>query len=260
MKSISGVCDIYRNPDTANFVASLIIAFGIVLSYLPQYYDIVHTRTSIGLSPTFLVLISIAGISACSNLILLSVISLPCCSELSRFECVNSQVSLIQVGLQASSTLAMPLLCVIYTNTPENHEYQDVVVAWKRILYYISGLTVLLILAFFTFTLSQILIFAQALGILSTIITFVQYIPQLVETYTLKSAGVLSIAMMCIQTPGGFIWTTTLILKPGSHWSSWMPYLTAASLQGVLLIMSVYYDYCEPKNESLLQGDEPSYA
>lgn len=256
MNSTAPSCDIYKSPDKTNFILSIVIAFGIVFSYIPQYYNIVKTHTSVGLSPTFLFLICVAGLCALSNLILLSFLSVPCCTQLSPFECVNSQVSLIQVGLQATSTLAMPLLCVAYTNTPENNEYRDVVKAWWKIVYSTACSILILVFAFISLTPSLIILLAQGFGISSTVITFVQYIPQLLETFNLKSSGVLSIPMMCIQTPGGFVWTATLMFKPGSNWSTWMPYLAASTFQGILLCMSVYYDYIRPKQNVLLRDDE----
>lgn len=254
-------CEIYREPDTANFVAALVIAGGIVATYLPQYYNLIKTRNSIGLSPTYLLLICVAGISAAANLAMLSIISIPCCSELTAFECANSQVSLLQVGLQALSTLAIPLLCVIYTNTPQNTEYPDVLKAWHNTLAYLAFISLLIATAALTFSQSTILLCAKLLGLLSTVITFVQYIPQLIETYKLKASGALSVLMMCLQTPGGFVWTATLILKPGSHWSSWLPYLSAASLQGLLLVMCIYFDYCcdhKSETEPLLTDGQPT--
>lgn len=241
---MSDYCDIYRDPDSTNFITSLFIAAGIVASYIPQYYTIINTRVSIGLSATYLFLFSLASASSVTNLILLSFISLPCCSVLSPFECVNSQVSLIQVGLQSICTLAIPLLCVIYTDTPENTEYKSITKAWRVVVWYLTGTLVLLFIAKLYFSHEHIILLANALGIMSTIITFIQYIPQIMETYRFKASGALSVMMMCIQTPGGFVWTTTLMLKPGSQWSSWLPYLSAATLQGVVLLMCIYYDFC----------------
>lgn len=244
-------CDIYKNPSKSTFFTSVILAVGIVASYLPQYDKIIKTKTSIGLAPIFLFLISIAGVSATSNLVLLSFLSLPCCAEITPFECVNSQVSLIQVGLQAFSTLLITWFCVIFTNTESNKfEYQYILKTWRHIQFCTGIMTLSLIAAFFLFPESSILLYAQFLGILSTIVTIIQYIPQLWTTYRLKASGALSIMMMCIQTPGGFVWTATLMLKPGANWSSWLPYLTAATLQGMLLILSVYYDY-------LYKGEKP---
>jgi uncharacterized protein with PQ loop repeat len=247
-------CDVFRDPSKSTFAASLTIAVGIVLSYLPQYYNIVKTRTSIGLSPVFLLLISIAGLAATSNLVLLSFLSLPCCRELTRFECVNSQVSLFQVGIQALCTLLITWFCVKFTSPSEEEpaeEYYGIKRTWDEIKVAIVFISTTLVVAYFTFSKSSILLYAKFLGLFSTTLTVIQYLPQLYATYKLKKSGVLSILMMCIQTPGGYLWTATLMLKPGSHWSSWLPYFTAATCQGLLLILSVYYDYFTKQEDKL---------
>lgn len=256
-----GTCDIYQNPDKTNFVFAVLLAVAIVGSYVPQYVKVYKTRTSVGLSPTFIFLVSVAGVAAFSNLILLSFLSLPCCTELTVLECANSQVSLLQVGLQCISTVFLVLFCVVYTEPFTNSEYHGLVRAWKKILFCIAGAIVLLLVAYIAFSPSQVVHLAQLFGLLSTAITFVEYIPQLVETYNLKSSGSLSLLMMLVQTPGGFIWTATLIMKPGSSWSSWLPYLVGACLQGSVLALVVYYDYFHTeKSNPLLQNDNPSYA
>lgn len=80
-------------------------------------------------------------------------------------------------------------------------------------------------------------------GLLSTLLTFIKYAPQIYTTYTLKHPGTLSIGMMCIQTPGGAIFTATLFFTKGSHWSSWISYFAAFILQGILLSLCIYYEY-----------------
>lgn len=257
---VDPICSIYENPLKSTFITSVIISIGIVISYVPQHVKIVQTRSSIGLSPVFLLLSSLSGIAATSNLILLSYISLPCCTTLTPFECVNSQISLIQVGLQTISTLLIVVLCVIFTNTPDDYfAYGKVLRVWRHILAFIGFIVISLIVSKFTFSNDSILLYAKLLGIFSTIVAVIQYLPQLKTTLTLKRSGSLSIPMMCVQTPGGFIWTATLILKPGSNWSSWLPYLTAAILQGILLILCTYYEYIAEKEEVLLVNEEQYY-
>lgn len=239
-------CDIYKDPSTSTFGLSLFITVGIVVSFLPQYYNIVTTRSSIGLAPVFLLLISIAGLSATSNLVLLSFFSIPCCKEITQFECMNSQISLLQVGIQATCTLLITWFCVEFSdhsvNEPEE-EYRTIRRTWSEVQVVLLVLSTSLVIAFFTFSNNLIMLYAKSLGLFSTFLTVVQYVPQLHTTYKLKKSGVLSVLMMAIQTPGGFLWTATLMLKPGSNWSTWLPYLTAATFQGLLLILSIYYDY-----------------
>jgi uncharacterized protein with PQ loop repeat len=94
-----------------------------------------------------------------------------------------------------------------------------------------------------------LLTIAQINGLLSALLTMMKYVPQITTTYRLKHPGTLSIGMMCIQTPGGFIFTMTLFFTKGSHWSSWVSYLVAALLQGTLLLLCIYYEYI--RNEGI---------
>jgi hypothetical protein len=49
--------------------------------------------------------------------------------------------------------------------------------------------------------------------------------------------------MMCIQTPGGFVFTISLYLRLGwAGWSTWGIFLLTACMQGILLIMALYYE------------------
>lgn len=92
---------------------------------------------------------------------------------------------------------------------------------------------------------------ANVLGLFGAILAIIQYFPQIYTTFNLKHAGSLSIPMMCLQTPGGFVLTASLAAREGTTWSSWLPYLTAATLQGIVLILAVYY---ELKNKRLASG------
>jgi len=61
---------------------------------------------------------------------------------------------------------------------------------------------------------------ATFLGISSAILATVQYAPQLFHTYHMKLVGALSIPMMMIQTPGGILMVTSIVLRPGTNWTS----------------------------------------
>lgn len=243
-------CSIYLNPSTSTFLVSLFITIGILISYIPQYRIIYQTRSSYGISPYFLLLNNISGFAAMANLILLSFISLPCCGirgGLTGFECLNSQISLVQVGVQCFATFGITLCCLMFTDferdDKEKSVYLGIVQSFKVILSFVVILILVLIVCYIIGSKQVVLAMAKFLGMFSTLTTILQYLPQLQTTYRLKKSGALSIKMMCIQFPGGLVWASTLILKPGADWSSWLPYLSAALIQGVLLVMSVYYDY-----------------
>jgi hypothetical protein len=74
---------------------------------------------------------------------------------------------------------------------------------------------------------------------LSTTLAVVQYTPQLWTTFRAKTVGALSIPMMCIQTPGAILMVTSIAIRPGTNWSSWITYAVAGIMQGSLLVMCI---------------------
>ena len=60
---------------------------------------------------------------------------------------------------------------------------------------------------------SQLNTWAIFLGVSSALLAAFQYAPQIVHTYRLKLVGALSIPMMLIQTPGGFIMVFSIMIR-----------------------------------------------
>lgn len=86
-------------------------------------------------------------------------------------------------------------------------------------------------------------IWANSLGVMAAMLAAVQYIPQIWTTYHLKHVGSLSIPMMCIQTPGGFVFAASLFARLGlAGWSSWGIFVLTATMQGILLYMAIHYE------------------
>lgn len=99
---------------------------------------------------------------------------------------------------------------------------------------------------------------ANVLGIISAALAAIQYIPQIWMTYRLKHAGSLSIPMMCVQTPGGFLFAASLGARLGwAGWSSWGVYVLTAVMQGIVLSMSLSYEW--PSREERDQAQRPAY-
>jgi hypothetical protein len=93
---------------------------------------------------------------------------------------------------------------------------------------------------------------APALGVMATILASVQYFPQIWTTYHLKHVGSLSIPMMCIQTPGGFLFAGSLFARLGwGGWSSWSIFLLTAMMQGILLSLAIYYEVQARSNNNV---------
>lgn len=87
---------------------------------------------------------------------------------------------------------------------------------------------------------SHVRAWANFLGLLATGLAAIQYIPQIIMTWRLQETGSLSIPMMCIQTPGSFVFATSLAVRLGpGGWSAWGLFIFTGCLQGCLLAMSL---------------------
>lgn len=240
-------CSVYEGASVLNLVVSILITVGIFVSYLPQYFRIHHKRTSEGLSVNFLLLGSCSLLFTLTNIVLISSRARYCCriGALTMFNCINSQLNLIQIGLQCICAIMILVLVLLLTKgsvAQDKEEYAKITRVGRFVVFH-AALSLLQIVVGLSAGRPVLLAIAQFNGVMSTILTVIKYVPQIHTTYHLKHPGTLSIGMMCIQTPGGFIFTATLFFTKGSHWSSWMSYFTAATLQGTLLALCIYYEY-----------------
>jgi hypothetical protein len=61
---------------------------------------------------------------------------------------------------------------------------------------------------------------ATFLGVSSAGLAVLQYAPQLAHTYKMGLVGALSIPMMMLQTPGTVFMIISIMLRPGTNWTS----------------------------------------
>src|SRR5882672_3080188 len=74
---------------------------------------------------------------------------------------------------------------------------------------------------------------ATFLGITAAVLAATQYAPQLIHTFRSKLVGALSIPMMMIQTPGGFLMVTSIVLRPGTNWTSTLEFIFSSVMLSV---------------------------
>ncbi|MCJ1464774.1 hypothetical protein MMC07_003387 [Pseudocyphellaria aurata] len=255
-------CASLANPSYANFGVSLFILVGILVSYLPQHYRIISRRTSEGISPYFVLLGTTSGTCAFANILTLptSRADLRCCSEVSGFECFAGLLGIAQVGVQWSCFAVILLLFLIFfpratplippnsSSSPPPSYRTAVFITLTCVLH---AVVTLIVSALILYLAPQHLqSWANALGILATLLAAVQFIPQLFTTWQLQAAGSLSIPTMCIQTPGSFVFAASLAKRLGTAgWSLWGIYLVTGCLQGSVLGMCIYFELRERRRK-----------
>ncbi|KAL2760196.1 hypothetical protein ACRALDRAFT_1059926 [Sodiomyces alcalophilus JCM 7366] len=248
-------CEALRNPDYFNLSLSIVILFGLLISYLPQHYRIVSRRTSEGISPWFILLGTTSATSGFANILTVppSRQDLACCSEVEPSECLVGLLGIAQLGVQWICFALILILFLVFfryddASVPEEQlagtppRARTAVTVGLVCLFH--GLLVIIVTSVFAFGFRGHLTgWANFLGVMAAALAAVQYIPQIWTTYHLAHVGSLSIPMMCMQTPGGFAFAFNLYRRLGGEgWSTWGIYLLTASMQGVLLFMAIYYE------------------
>ncbi|KAK5955671.1 hypothetical protein OHC33_003312 [Knufia fluminis] len=228
-------CLALAHPDYINFVFSILILLGILLSYLPQHHRIISRKSSFGLSPYFVLLGTTSGTCQFANILTLpgSRADMACCRD--------DGVSGLFLFL-----IYFPRATPGTTNPAKDADKQPsfktaVIVAWICIAH--AFVTAIISIYFTLAHPAGLQSWANFLGILSTVLAVIQYFPQIWTTYLLKRVASLSIPMMCIQTPGSFVWAASLASRLGVEgWSAWGVYVVTGCLQGTLLVMGVIYE------------------
>ncbi|KAJ9602725.1 hypothetical protein H2200_012919 [Cladophialophora chaetospira] len=270
-------CEEIARVSYTNFALSLFILFGILISYLPQHIRIIRLRSSYGLSPYFVLLGTTSGTCAFANILVLprSRADIACCREVDEFACLAGLLGIAQVGVQWSCFTVILLLFLIFfprnevpstlddddedapsSDTPLAKPKEALAPSYRTALVVVAicvlhaALTAILSFYFIYAASQHAQSWANFLGIFSTVLASIQYFPQIYTTFRLKRVGSLSIPMMCIQTPGSFVWAGSLAARLGPEgWSAWGVYLVTGCLQGCLLTMGIYFEVVRRRRE-----------
>ncbi|TFY53910.1 hypothetical protein EVG20_g9917 [Dentipellis fragilis] len=247
---------------------------GLFISYAPQHFRIINKGSSEGFSPWFLLLGSTSAASGMLNMIVMQWGVIRCCHVYTAGDCLETIAGVLQV---ISQWFLFTVIFALYmTYYPPSLKYATVAVdahdsrptqflktniktdEW-RLSIILSWVTLIhiIFITFVTFFLllthpidpsgeirsRQLSIWATFLGVTSGILAAMQYAPQLAHTYRHKVVGALSIPMMLIQSPGGFIMVLSIALRPGTNWTSWIQFLVAAMMQAGLLVMCIFWKF-----------------
>ncbi|KAF3003592.1 hypothetical protein E8E13_006919 [Curvularia kusanoi] len=265
-------CRELAHPDIVNFAVSVFIVVGILVSYLPQHYKIISRRSSRGLSPLFVLLGTVSGTASIANILTLpeSTTDMACCKEIGRFPCAAALLGIAQIGVQWTCFFLIMMLFLIFfpraTIPGIDQDAEDAddskMPTWKE-----AVLVLAVSLAFFVFAFIGSVVFVYAmpshvrgwanfLGLLATVLAAIQYIPQIITTWRLQEPGSLSVLMMCIQTPGSFVFAASLYARLGkAGWSAWGLFIFTGCLQGCLLAMSLSFLWRDRQEQKRLEQE-----
>lgn len=253
---------------TSNFTywLSIFIIIGTILSNIPFLLKIHKRKSSIGISPYFLVLSVLASICITCNIFCLQRVLFSCCRFQPAGICFSNLLGVITIFSQLIINVTMYFFFIYYY--PDTHKYRDgqpyvLRQEWRHTILslYICGAFSIVVV----FISSLLLLigpetspsyhseslgitgWATFLGILSAVFSLVQYAPQLLKTWRTKTIGSLSVPALAIQAPGSFIVCYSIIERPGTNITTWIGMIVSSALQMMLLFLCLYLCYIKRK-------------
>jgi len=239
-----------QNTSTFGEVLGSIIIVGTQISYIPQHVNIIRSRSSVGISPWWILL---CHLSAWSNIVsaFLTEWDLFICCQISSFwKCNAILLSLYQLLVGWTNLFLLHLLLLFFF---ESDPGTDIIQARRSryvvVAFWVVMITYMMLTAFSGFVLifsSPKIIggapqhFAFALGIFSTISTVCMYLPQIYKTWRLRDRGALSFFMLLLQCPGAFM-TCAFQMSYKASFTIWLPYMATGIQQAILIYMIVYF-------------------
>jgi len=239
-----------------------ILVAGSIISVIPQHIKIFKTKSIVGLSYLWLFLANMNQFCALMAAVIMKFPQIQACDYVGILPCLPSMLDIFQLFAIWAFTFPIYIWFLKFAD-PFTLSKKDWF--WARAFFVISIIFMVvasLIAAVFLVQVGECqgltLWYAHILGILSTIITFIQYAPQIYATYKTKSSGSFSIWMLLIQAPGSTITVMFLIFVSHDEVYIWLSYVSAIIQQCILLCMLFYFDRQAKglKKNANIQGDE----
>ena len=230
------------------FVGSCILIYTF-FSMLPQPLRIIKKRSSMGVSPFFLLLISINTITGFINSTIINYPYMQSCPSIGYDACIPSLLSWGQCVLMMVMYIITFTLFFIFYDDKKSKEWKIVIIYY---VFYLLFLTVSIVMTILSVTVigncsSFSLIFAHTCGIVGCIIVCIQFLPQIYTTFKNKSSGSLSLVANLSQSVGMVVVIVFMGVSTEQDFSAYLKFIVGSVIQFMLSCMQIYYDYILPK-------------
>jgi uncharacterized protein with PQ loop repeat len=241
--------------DYPDIILGSFIMIASFISYIPQYRKMTKSRSIQGLSHLMIILANLSSFTNFEGTILLDEHYYACCRQnnLTASQCINTFLPVIQMSVPWFSGF---IYYFIYTIISEKDQRvsrdQELRIRYSFLAYIIIGpiFTGLLgtILLITTGTLhNHPFVFGTTLNIISSVLCFVMWIPQIIITYRTKSIGSLSLVTLGVQGPGALLVFIYQNIINKNSWSVGVPFLLSGTQIIILLCLGYYYTYGLPQ-------------
>jgi uncharacterized protein with PQ loop repeat len=260
--SFSGFVDYwisYPSTDIWWFITGACCFAGTWISIFPQYYAIVAERSSFGLDSITLFVMLFAQWLLVANIVCLRAEDFVGIFQYSFSIAISRMLTFVNALSNWISYLPVVFM---------NHLFFDLVprplrdsaqinkeMRLNKLLLILNpiaaGATFLImwVLGFvYGYGSRQIVILGKVFGFVAAVLWAAQYLPQMWTTWKLQSPGNLSLLLLAIQSPGGFVNSVFMAIGQKDDWTTWVASFAAAVQQLLLLIECLYFKWKAQRN------------
>eukprot|EP01102_Stenamoeba_stenopodia_P018144 TRINITY_DN6619_c0_g1_i2.p1 TRINITY_DN6619_c0_g1~~TRINITY_DN6619_c0_g1_i2.p1 ORF type:complete len:160 (+),score=26.76 TRINITY_DN6619_c0_g1_i2:241-720(+) len=99
---------------------------------------------------------------------------------------------------------------------------------------------------------------SDALSVIASVCNIITWLPQIWQTYRLKSPGALSVGMLALQAPGALLVIVFQGILEHKGPQTWAPYVATGTQQTILIAMCLYYMWQERRKGYSLMDVTPN--
>jgi len=253
--------NVYSGSGFGWIIVGLIILIGSVGSVIPQIILIIKKRSSYGLSMFSTVLTNFGQFSIVTNVVALhseQFAGLPHSGSI--FIAIPRLLTFINNFFFCAIYMVIVFMLIVFS--PKRYiSVNEAPLSWAKIVSQYWLVIVYPIIAIIIFSLfclvgtqhgfydDSVHNIGKTMGTVSSLLVFIQYLPQMITTYKLKDSGSLSMTMLIIQAPGGIVNTLFLAIGQKENFTTWISFLLASIQQFILLGMCVFYN-CQKSSQN----------
>lgn len=234
-----------------SYILGICLCVAGIVSYLPQYYSLIKSGQTTGISEISLLILNIGGATLAANSFILNYWKFECYDRCSALLCTANLLPLIQIFIGWIVVLPLYLIFIRFKiQTSKKRLLSDI----RFILTYMIFVVVMLIFGIiekvYIGNTNFFKIAAITLGIISAICSCIVWLPQIVKLIKTQEAGGLSLLMFGLQTPGNIMIIILQVLYR-QNWSTWIAYVVLLAEQGTIVIILLVFKYRELRNQRI---------
>lgn len=239
------ICD---HTPIATTILGYLLCIGGVISYAPQYFNLITTKQHKGISELSLLLLNAGSASLAANALILNWYKFECYYHCNFWLCTNDLLSMYQIILGWLVVFPLYLLFVRYKiKNSERKAINDIIYVGIYIIFILVMIIVGLVEKLSQDNTKFFIVCAKILGVLSAVFSSIVWIPQIIKLLKTQQQGNLSLLMFIMQTPGNAIIILFQLLY-NQDWTTWISYVITLIEQTMIVIILIIYSIRDRNN------------